>query len=115
MDAGGTWTVADLFERSPLQFGSRGDSYLWHVMRTEFAGTPLPSSWFELREMLFTAVECAIHQPLNAEAESPSVYVAEFDPGHGMSAGMVHMPWWVDTGIPILLDRFEAARGEAPD
>lgn len=102
--------VGDLFERHPVQFGMRGDLYLWQALRSEFAGTPVPSSWFELRRIVIEAVERIIGQPLNAHADPVSVYVAEFDPGSGMSAGQVHMAWWVNTGIPILLDRFEAAR-----
>ncbi len=98
-----------------MQFGLRGDSYLWRELGTGFADTPLPSSWFDLREMLCAAIERVIRQPLNAEADNASVYVAEFDPGHGMSAGWVNMPWWVNTGIPILIDRFEAGRAGVPD
>jgi len=110
MDDAGNLAVGDLFERLPVQFGLRGDPYLWRVLRTEFAETPMPSSWFELRGIVFEAVERVIGQPLNEHADPESVYVAEFDPGHGMSAGQVDMPWWANTGVPILLDRFEATR-----
>ena len=41
---------------------------------------------------------------------SLAVRIPEFDPGHGMSAGHVHLPWWARTGIPMLLDRFAALR-----
>lgn len=39
-----------------------------------------------------------------------AVYVPAFDPGHGMSAGAVHVPWWTHTGVPIVLDRYAAVR-----
>jgi hypothetical protein len=110
MDDAGYLAVGDLFERLPVQFGLRGDDYLWQVLRTEFAETSMPSSWFELREIVFEAIEHVIGQQLDEHADPGSVYVADFDPGHGMSAGQVDMPWWVNTGVPILLDRFEAAR-----
>jgi hypothetical protein len=72
-----------------VQFGLRGDPYLWQVLRTDFAETPMPSSWFELRGIVFEAVECVIGQQLNEHADPVSVYVADFDPGHGMSAGQM--------------------------
>lgn len=103
-------TVGDLFDRLPVQFGLRGDPYLWQVLRTEFAETPMPSSWFGLRGIVYEAVERVIGRPLKEHADSASVYVSEFDPGHGMSSGHVDMAWWVNTGVPILFDRFEALR-----
>ena len=107
-----TSTVGELFDRHPVQFGLRGDVHLWNALRIKFAATPLPSSWFEMRRLVQTAVERIIGRPLDARADPESVYVPEFDPGRGMSAGHVHISWWITTGIPILLDRFEAKRQE---
>ena len=106
--------IGDLFERTPVQFGMRGDSYLWSELRSAFADTALPDSWFELRQLVHDAIEHRIGQRLSEFADPPCVYIPEFDPGRGMSAGQVHLPWWVHTGIPILLDRFEGLPS-APD
>jgi hypothetical protein len=106
--------IGDLFERRPVQFGLRGDPHLWQALQSEFAETALPEDWFELRRLLQEAIERRIGQALNEFADPASVYIPEFDPGHGMSAGQVHLPWWVHTGIPIVLDRFEGLRG-TPD
>jgi len=38
-----------------------------------------------------------------------SVYVQEFDPGSGISAGHVDLHWWRYTAIPIICDRWGAA------
>ena len=73
----------------------------------EFSRTPLPSSWFELRRLIVESIERTIGQPLApTEDHDASVYVADFDPGHGMSAGHVHLAWWLKTGIPIVIDRW---------
>jgi O-acetyl-ADP-ribose deacetylase (regulator of RNase III) len=108
----GAGTVGSLFEREPIQFGLRGDSYLWRELRARFADTPLPDDWFALRSLITRAIEQVVGESLTSRESAPwhdptaAVYVPEFDPGHGMSAGAVHLPWWAHTGVPILLDRF---------
>lgn len=109
-------TVGVLFDREPAQFSLRGDAYLWRELRAQFATTTLPSDWYELRQLITDAVGEILGDPLGSRESSgwyddtAAVYVPAFDPGHGMSAGAVHVPWWSHTGIPILLDRFEAQR-----
>lgn len=103
-------SIGDLFARVPVQFGMRGDPHLWRELQLEFADTALPGDWFELRRLVQAAVERRVGRPLSEYADPPSVHIPEFDPGHGMSAGHVHLVWWARTGIPILLDRFEALR-----
>jgi O-acetyl-ADP-ribose deacetylase (regulator of RNase III) len=113
----GTDTVGSLFEREPIQFGLRGDVYLWRELRGRFAGTPLPDDWFALRALITDTIEQVVGEPLTSRESAPwhdnnsaVISVPEFDPGHGMSSGAVHVPWWVRTGLPILLDRYAALR-----
>jgi hypothetical protein len=113
----GAATVGALFEREPRQYWLRGDGYLWRELRARFADTPLPEDWFTLRILITDAIEQVVGRSfVGAKTASwyddPSavVYVPEFNPGHGMSAGRVHLPWWAHTGVPILLDRYEARR-----
>ncbi len=109
-------TVGALFDREPVQFSLRGDAYLWRELRAQFATTPLPSDWYELRHLLEDGVGRVVgdllvsRESLGWHDAAAAVYVPAFDPGHGMSAGVVHLPWWSHTGIPILLDRFQAQR-----
>lgn len=116
----GTGTVGSLFEREPIQFWLRGDSYLWRELRARFADTPLPDSWFTLRKLITDAIEQVVGEPLTSRESTlwhdnaAAIYVPEFDPGHGMSAGAVHLPWWTHTGVPILLDRYAALRESDP-
>ncbi|GAA1796727.1 hypothetical protein GCM10009682_18010 [Luedemannella flava] len=111
----GEGTVGFLFERTPTQFCLRGDDYLWRELRAHFADTPLPRDWFGFRALVTAAIEHIIGEPLSDRQYAPwldnhsaAIRVPEFDPGHGMSAGGVHVPWWVHTAVPILIDRFEA-------
>ena len=98
-------SVGQLFDRPPSQWGLRGDPYLWRALRARFAATPLPTDSWELRRMIQTAAEEIIGTSLSTAEEA--VHLPEFDPGHGMSAGAVHPSWWKNTGIRILIDRFE--------
>jgi O-acetyl-ADP-ribose deacetylase (regulator of RNase III) len=113
----GTGTVGSLFEREPIQFCLRGDSYLWRELRARFADTPLPDDWFTLRTLITHTIEQVVGEPLTNRESTPwhdntaAIYLPEFDPGHGTSAGAVHLPWWAHTGVPILLDRYAALRG----
>jgi hypothetical protein len=108
--------VGDLFRRQPPQYGTRGDVYLWKTMGEQLATMVVPSSpsWFELRSVLERTYAELVGEPLT---DAPGqIYIANFDPGSGMSAGQVTPRWWFTTGIPILLDRADAARGDgAPD
>ncbi len=113
----GTRTVAALFEREPIQYSLRGDAYLWRELRARFADTPLPDDWFTLQTLITHTIEQVVGEPLTNRESAPwhdstaAIYLPEFDPGHGMSAGAVHLPWWAHTGVPILLDRYAALRG----
>jgi O-acetyl-ADP-ribose deacetylase (regulator of RNase III) len=104
----GSGTVGALFDRQPTQFGLRGDAYLWRELRTRFAGTPLPEHWFNLRKLITDVIEQFLGEPLTDPTKT--IYVPAFDPGHGMSAGAVNVAWWIQTGLPILVDRYAAAQ-----
>ena len=107
-------TVGALFDREPVQFGLRGDAYLWRELRAQFANTTLPSDWYELRQLIADAIGGIVGgfvvsgDSIGWYDDTAAVYVPAFDPGHGMSAGAVQVPWWSHTGIPILLDRFQS-------
>jgi hypothetical protein len=109
-------TIGELFEREPVQFGLRGDPYLWRELRSRFATTALPGDWFELRRLLVDAIADVLEEPLSSRESvgwhdgTAAVHVPAFDPGRGMSAGSVHVPWWSHTAIPLILDRFQARR-----
>jgi hypothetical protein len=100
-------TVGDLFTREPPQFGMRGDSYLWQELRERFAETPVPDSVWTLRTQLEAAWETAVGQRLTNS--STPVHLARLDPGHGMSAGQVVPEWWHNTGLILIIDRYNGA------
>ena len=94
-------TVARLFVPEPPSWGLRGDVYLWQEMRTYCEDVAMPTDPDELEQLLEDAFErltgCTAHG-------DDSIYVERFSHG-GMSSGMVHPPWWQETGFPLLLGR----------
>lgn len=101
-------TVGELFAPGPWQWGMRGDPHAWREVAERLAGRALPDEEFTFARLIETELDAVVGVRLIASAEP--VHVARFDPGHGMSAGLVDPHWWRTTGIPILVDRYRAAR-----
>ncbi len=93
--------LGDLFEPEPIQWGLRGDPYLWRAMKSEFATTPLPPSKAKLSAAIRQAFLDQTGQPLDATG---NIFVERFDHG-GMSSGWVSTQFWRDTALEILGDR----------
>lgn len=106
-DVGGPMpaAVGDLFRRRPPQYGLRGSVGLWEELAERLDDTPMPTSEYELGRLLHDALERSLE---GAEPyDEDKVNVERFNRG-GMSQGLVHLPWWEDQAIPLLLDRWGA-------
>ena len=98
--------VSDLFKPEPVQWGFRGDPYLWAEMAAVLAGVPLPTTEDELSRLLEeTLVRLAV-APLSSLASS--VFVERYSHG-GMSSGRVSLAFWRETGLPLLRSRYVGA------
>ena len=97
--------VSEIFDNRPSPWGLRGDPGLWTAMQARFARTPLPypAEQFsqDFRDHFKELCGCRLGQ-------EESTYVQQFDVG-GMSAGNVSHSFWVDTALPLLLERLESA------
>ncbi|GAA3793040.1 GIY-YIG nuclease family protein [Micrococcus endophyticus] len=104
-DSSACATVGDLFRRRPRQYGLRGSIGLWEELAERLDDTPMPTSEYELGRLLHDALERSLE---GAEPyDEDKVNVERFNRG-GMSQGLVHLPWWEDQAIPLLLDRWGA-------
>ena len=98
-------TVGYLFRRRPSQYGLRGSVGLWEELAERLDDTPMPTSEYELGRLLRDALNRSLE---GAEPyDEDKVNVERFNRG-GMSQGLVHLPWWEDQAIPLLLDRWGA-------
>lgn len=95
-------TIGELFDPRPDRWGLRGDVHLWADMREQFAAVPLPPTREALEAVLLAKFsECtglAFDHPVD------SVFLQKYAHG-GMSSGHVHLPWWRDSALPMLLER----------
>lgn len=97
-----TATIGDLFLERPEQWGMRGDPYLWDEMADALALEPLPASDTVLLVKLADAFRESTGVSLGDSCEM--VEVERFRHG-GMSSGFVHLEFWLETALPLLIRR----------
>ncbi len=99
-------SVAHLFLQEPVQWGLRGDPWLWRAMRDRLEDVPLPATASEMTALLEDAFAAEVGVAVSAN-QGP-VFVERFAHG-GMSSGHVDPGWWSETGIPLLSRRWDTA------
>lgn len=93
--------VSEIFEEEPIQWGLRGDPYLWRELKERFDLIEMPSSSEELQTMIENEYEKSTGQ---AVSNPRRVSIDRFS-GHGMSSGFISPAFWANTGIPLLISR----------
>jgi hypothetical protein len=83
--------MSDLFKPEPVQWGFRGDPYLWEEMVSVLADTPLPATETHLNELLEEVFARLVGVPLNVQVSY--VFVERYSHG-GMSSGKVSFAFW---------------------
>lgn len=95
--------LGSLFEHEPIQWGLRGDPYLWREMRSHFASAPLPESLAKLEEQIAEAFLTLTGQPIT----TPKVFKVDRFAHGGMSSGGISPDFWRDSALPLLKKRYE--------
>lgn len=106
-----TTTLSDLFQPAPIQWGLRGDPYLWQEMSEVLATQPLPPSEAQLAEILEATFERLVGLPTSAQESS--VFIERHAHG-GMSSGHISLVFWRETALPLFLARYRTAQGDKP-
>ncbi len=105
MNGIGSDSLVDLFHPEPVQWGLRGDPFLWREMRDALREHPRPSNEVEWLALLrATWVQLLGDAPIRNE----TAYVERFASG-GMSSGQVSLAFWRDTALPLLCRRYSDA------
>lgn len=102
-----TKSVSAIFDSEPLQWGLRGDPFLWEYLKEQYQDVPLPYSPKALREDVlrtFFTLTGALPAP------GEDYFVGQFAQTHvGMSTGWLSGDFWLNTAIPLLIQRLEQA------
>jgi hypothetical protein len=92
-------SFGNLFEKTPMNWGLRGDPYLWEEMKKYFIETPMPSSQQEISDHIFRAFEKITGHSI---LETQNFYVERYAQRSGISSGMIDLSYWRETAIPYL-------------
>lgn len=99
-----------LFIPKPPRWGLRGDPYLWADFETHFNTTHYTNlheySSADFKELLLQIFHTLTGQVLDYLEGNEVIFIEAYDKG-GMSSGCVSGKFWLETGIPLLLERFE--------
>jgi hypothetical protein len=99
-----SWADA-LFRETPVQWGSRGDPYLWRDLHAASRTVPqAPPSQAALADLLASQLLRLAGLDLRALDDDP-VLVPRF-PTSGMSGGHIAPAFWKSVAVPLLLDRW---------
>lgn len=95
-------SVAELFREEPIQWGLRGDPYLWREMAEHLADAHWPASEAALAQLL-----ARLFQELAGIGLDHPTHVHLPRHAHGgMSSGMISAQFWRERAIPLLLERY---------
>lgn len=103
--------VSALFEPAPLQWGLRGDPFLWRAMARALSSKPFPDEVEKLDVMIEEEFERLAGNKLleeNSVDETHAIFVERFARG-GMSSGQISPHFWRITALPLLRSRFLAS------
>lgn len=98
-------STGTLFNDEPIQWGLRGDPYLWRAMREHFASIPMPSSVLEFEQKIASAFEKLTRHTLSS---TENFSVKEFAHG-GMSSGWIAPEFWRTQALALLKKRYAQA------
>lgn len=93
--------VSEIFEEEPIQWGLRGDPFLWRELKEAFRETDMPSTPQELQYLIEEEYEKSTGHPIDHQEN----FGIERFRSHGMSSGGVCPEFWVSSGTPLLVSR----------
>ena len=99
-------TVGSLFDPEPENWGLRGDSFLWRQIQRNLSTTPLPATQTDFESLIANAFLELSGNPLSTQNH---FHVEEYAHG-GMSSGYISPAFWREQAIPLLRQRYSAAR-----
>jgi hypothetical protein len=95
-------SIAEFFNEEPIQWGLRGDPYLWRDMKQQLINIKCPDSVEKFVEIIETTFLNLTGQPI---LHKDFIGLAKYSHG-GMSSGSVSPEFWREKAIPLLKKRY---------
>ena len=93
--------VSVVFKERPLQWGMRGDPFLWDDLSKYFDTRYMPYTESQFKREFYSKFFDNCGKELGTEMMT---FVPKYARG-GMSSGMVSHVFWQDTALPLLIKR----------
>ncbi len=94
--------LSEIFNERPKQWGFRGDPYFWSYLEEYFSKIEFPYSESRFVDDIYRIFAKVSGTQLQIDT---IVKVEEFAHG-GMSSGGLSGKFWIERGIPLLVDRY---------
>jgi hypothetical protein len=95
-------SISKLFNKEPIQWGLRGDPYLWRDMKQRFKDIRCPDSIEKFIEIIETTFQDLTGYPISHQ---DFIGIEKYSHG-GMSSGCVDPKFWREKAIPLLKKRY---------
>lgn len=93
--------VSELFSPPPVQWGYRGDPYLWNEMKDRSDNIPIPDNKSALMSLLIHLYESLTCKSFEKDDR---IRIDRY-PKNDMSGGSVSPKFWKLKGFPLLISR----------
>jgi hypothetical protein len=90
-------SISTLFDEEPIQWGLRGDPYLWRDMKQQLINIRCPDSIEKFTEIIETAFQELTGCPISHQ---DFIGIEKYSHG-GMSSGCVDPAFWREKAIPL--------------
>lgn len=102
--------MAGLFECLPMNWGLRGDLYLWKEMQEFLIGVSIPEDKLSFETIIADAFEKITVKPIDT---AEPFYLKRFSHG-GQSSGMIAPNYWRTKAIPFLWSQVTGQKFDWP-
>ncbi len=93
--------IATIFEEEPIQWGLRGDPFLWRELKERFKEIDMPETPELLKGLIEKEYEAATGYPITHKEQ----FCIERFRSHGMSSGGIAPEFWIKKAVPLLISR----------
>jgi hypothetical protein len=100
--------ISCLLDGGPGAWGLRGDPCLWDEIRLKSKNIALPNNEEVLKNILFDLFKEITGHEIEPDN---NIFIDRYYHGHGISGGVVSCDWWLDVGIPLILENYKKLIG----